>query len=254
MAHSYVTSFQAEIEAFRAFSRVFPGETVLLIDTYDTVEGAKKAALVGQEMLREGNKIRGVRLDSGDIAALSRDVRKILTEAGLAETMIFASGGLDEHEIASILENGGDVDAFGVGTKMGVSADAPYTDCAYKLVSYDGRPVLKLSEGKRSLVCDKQVFRIGESDTPLADVITLRTEAGRGEPMLQQVMRAGRRLGPEEPLSDIRERFRREFSGLDDCYKDIMSPALFPVALSPALEKLEALAVAAVRRRELGES
>jgi len=158
MAHSFITSFKKEIDAFRAFSKIFPQNTVLLIDTYDTIIGAHKAAIIGKELLYQGKKLKGVRLDSGDMAPLSKEVRQVFKEAGLNNVMIFASGGFDEYKIAKVLEQGAEIDAFGVGTKMGVSADAPYTDIAYKLVEYDGRPVLKLSMGKKTLVGQKQAF------------------------------------------------------------------------------------------------
>jgi len=254
MAHSYITSFSSELEAFRAFSRAFPENTVLLIDTYDTLEGACKAAVVGKEMLKRGNRMKGVRLDSGDIADLSKGVRQILKKAGLHDVLIFASGGLDEYGIADILDRGGDVDAFGVGTKMGVSADAPYTNSAYKLVAYNGRPVLKLSKGKKTLVCDKLVYRVFESGKMVADRIALRSEKGFGEPVLVQVMKNGERIRPDESLETVRERFLGEFSALDNCCKVLTDPPQYPVGLSPILERLQERAVTAVRKRELGES
>jgi len=164
MAHSFVTSFEREIDAFRTFAEMFPENTVLLIDTYDTIVGAHKAAIVGKEMLNGGKKLKGVRLDSGNMVSLSKEVRAVLKEAGLNNISIFASGGFDEYKIAQVIKEGAEIDAFGVGTKMGVSADAPYTDIAYKLVYYDGRPVLKLSTGKKTLVGEKQVFRIKEKN------------------------------------------------------------------------------------------
>ena len=155
MAHSYITSFPQEVDAFRAFARSFPDRSVLLIDTYDTVAAAHKAVQVAKELEAQGHRLRGVRLDSGDIAVLSREVRRIFREAGVEYIRIVASGGLDEFEIAELLEQGAEVDGFGVGTRMGVSADAPWFDIAYKLVKYDGRPVLKLSPGKASLPDEK---------------------------------------------------------------------------------------------------
>jgi nicotinate phosphoribosyltransferase len=255
MAHSYITSFQEEIEAFRAFARAFPENTVLLIDTYDTLEGARKAAVIGKEMVDRGGNLKGVRIDSGDIAGLSRGVRKILDDAGLPNVMIFASGGLDEYGIADIIDRGGDIDAFGVGTKMGVSADAPYTDSAYKLVAYHGRPVLKLSSGKATLVCDKQVYRIKDpaSGIILADIIALRGEPRKGEPMLEHVMTKGRRIRPQESLDRIRDRFGEELLRLHDCYKTLKDPPHFPVGLSPILANLQERAVSSVSERELGK-
>ena len=159
MAHSYILCFPEEIEAFRAFAATYPQHTVLLIDTYDTLTGARRAAVVGQEMARRGQRLLGVRLDSGDMTALSKDVRAILDAAGLPEVQIVASGGFDEYAMAQAIEDGACIDMFGVGTKMGVAADAPYYDMAYKLVQYAGRPVMKLSAGKATLVEAKQVWR-----------------------------------------------------------------------------------------------
>ena len=159
MAHSYVESFTDELEAFRAFAVSYPQHTVLLIDTYDTVHGARRAAVVGQEMAQRGQHLLGVRLDSGDMTALSKEVRVILDQAGLQDVQIVASGSFDEYRIDAAVRDGACIDAFGVGTKMGVAADMPYLDMAYKLVQYDGRPVMKLSTGKATLVDQKQVWR-----------------------------------------------------------------------------------------------
>ncbi|MEJ2165475.1 MAG: nicotinate phosphoribosyltransferase [Desulfobacterales bacterium] len=139
MAHSFITSFKEEIDAFRAFADVFGDNTVLLIDTYDTLSGAEKALQVAAEMAARGNKLKGVRLDSGDMTRLSKAVREMFKREGLDDVSIFASGGFDEFKIAGSVESGAEIDAFGVGTKMGTSADSPYTDMAYKLVQYDQR-------------------------------------------------------------------------------------------------------------------
>lgn len=254
MAHSFITSFDDEIEAFRAFAETFPKNTVLLIDTYDTVAGAHKAVTVGKEMRSRGEMLAGVRLDSGDMADLSRRVRQILRDAGLAEVSIFASGGFDEHKIARYVEEGCEIDAFGVGTKMGVSADAPYNDMAYKLVQYDGRPVLKLSTGKRTLVQDKQVFRVSNRDKLAKDFIALRDEDLPGESMLHMVMKNGKRLQSTEPLLDVRERFLEEFARLDDTCKAIENPAEYRVELGPALRELQGEVVEKTKKKQLDEN
>lgn len=239
MAHSFVTSFEDEIDAFRAFAETFPDSTVLLIDTYDTIAGAHKAAIVGREMKKRGASLRGVRLDSGDMAALSQQVRKILDESGLHEVKIFASGNFDEFKIADHIERSCAIDAFGVGTKMGVSADAPYCDMAYKLVEYEGRPVLKLSSGKKTLVSRKQVFRVMRDDRLAEDLIGLKDEDVAGEPMLRTVMTNGRRLRSPEPLDLIQGRFRLELAQLDDRFKVISAPDEYPVLLGKALRELQ---------------
>ncbi len=254
MAHSFVTSFEEEIDAFRAFAETFPESTVLLIDTYDTFTGAHKAVDVAKKMLSRGNKLRGVRLDSGDMATLSKEVRAIFNREGLEDTKIFASGGFDEFKITSALERGAEIDAFGIGTKMGVSADAPYLDIAYKLVQYAGRPVLKLSTGKRTLVGEKQVFRIRRGDSLSKDIIALRAEKLEGTPLLQMVIKDGRTKQPPEPLTAIRDRCQKEFETLDEGYKALDKPRSFPVELAPGLEELQRRVAHEVRGKELGES
>lgn len=257
MAHSFITSFEKEIEAFRAFARSFPENTVLLIDTYDTLTGAAKAAEVGKEMAQQGKRLKGVRLDSGDIAELSRRVRSILQQSGLERTIIFASGGFDEYKIQEVFEKGADIDSFGVGTKMGVSADAPYLDMAYKLVEYNGHPVLKLSPGKMTLPSKKQVFRFTAPRGMMEkDVIGLRDERlDGGQPLLEKVMEHGKILSSSPPLPRIQEIFLEEFSKLDDEYKEIKTKgSYFPVNLSSRLKKLQDEAIQEVRIKELGES
>ena len=190
-------------------------------------------------MKKRGTSLRGVRLDSGDMVVLSQQVRKILDEAGLQEVEIFASGNFDEFKIADHIERGCVINAFGVGTRMGVSADAPYCDMAYKLVEYKGRPVLKLSSGKKTLVCQKQVFRVTRDNHLVEDFIGLKDEKLAGEPMLQTVMRNGRRLHSPEPLDLIQERFRLELAQLGDRFKVISAPDEYPVLLGKALQELQ---------------
>jgi nicotinate phosphoribosyltransferase len=254
MAHSFITSFEEEADAFRAFAETFPENTVLLIDTYDTVSGAEKAVKVAKEMERQGKKLLGVRLDSGDMAALSQEVRAILDSGGLSEVRVLASGGFDEFKIAKALERGAKIDGFGIGTKMGVSADAPYTDIAYKLVQYDSRPVLKLSTGKKTLVGEKQVFRVRKGNRLSRDIIALRHEELEGEPLLESVMENGVRTHGSEPLAGIRDRFQREFETLDEACKALGNPVHFPVEWSPGLQALQKEVTHQVREKELGES
>ena len=254
MAHSFIISFKEEMDAFRAFAEAFGSETVLLIDTYDTVTGAEKAIEVAQEMRQDGRRLKGVRLDSGDMTQLSKQVRKLLDDAGFEDVKIFASGGFDEFKIADSLANDASIDAFGVGTKMGVSADGPYTDIAYKLVQYNGRPVLKLSSGKKTLVAEKQVFRVKNDHGLEGDTIGLRDETREGEILLKPVMRDGKRLRPPESLVDIRQRFENEFSQLGDKVKAIENPAQFAVGISPKLKKLQDKVIHKAIEKELGES
>ncbi|MCF8106124.1 MAG: nicotinate phosphoribosyltransferase [Desulfohalobiaceae bacterium] len=254
MAHSFVTSFPDELEAFRAFARAFPQSTVLLIDTYDTLSGAEKAVRIAREMEEQDLQLRGVRLDSGDMLQLSRQVRDLFNREGLDYVRIFASGGFDEYKIQEMVRQGGMIDAFGVGTKVGVSADAPYTDIAYKLVKYAGHPVLKLSSGKKTLVDEKQVFRTEDNGRPVKDTIALSWEDLDGEPLLKTVMESGKRILQPDSLEDIRERCQQELSRLDERFKALESPDAYPVELSSELVKLQAEVVHKVREKELGES
>jgi nicotinate phosphoribosyltransferase len=257
MAHSFITSFDREIDAFRAFAGAFPRHAVLLVDTYDILAGTAKAAEVGKEMAKRGQRLRGIRLDSGDIASLSKKVRSILRQAGLGQVPIFASGAFDEYKIQQVLSRGGEVDAFGVGTKMGVSADAPYLDMAYKMVKYAGRPVLKLSPGKATLVGEKQVFRLaGPGGRLKRDVIGLRDDVIRGsEPLLKKFMAKGEVIGRMPSLPQIQKRFLKEFAALDEKYKAIQGRApAFPVSLSPRLRRLQNKVKQSVVKQELGES
>ena len=157
MAHSFIEAFPSEIDAFRAYAEDHPERTTFLVDTYDTLQGVANAIEVVREMRLTGRL--GVRLDSGDLLELSRGARKLLDEAGLTQVRIFASGGLDELEVQELVREGAPLDAFGIGTQMGVSADAPFVDSVYKLVDIDGRPVLKLSAGKATAPGRKQVWR-----------------------------------------------------------------------------------------------
>ena len=242
MAHSFITTFPTETDAFRAYAESFPDRCVLLLDTYDTVQGAHNAVRVAKELESRGHRLRAVRLDSGDYADLGRKVRAILDEAGLQYVSILASGGLDEFAVQQLIDNGSPIDIFGIGTKVGVAADAPWSDMAYKLVCYDGRPVMKLSADKVSYPGAKQVFRIENPEGMLHhDVIGLQDEEVRGaEPMLEQVMSAGRAVGPTPSLDDMRLRLRRDLERLDDRSKKLTAPTAYPVEFSRRLTTLSA--------------
>jgi nicotinate phosphoribosyltransferase len=210
MAHSYVEAFASEIEAFRAFARDFPDTVILLVDTYDTHRGIANAIEVGRELEARGRKLVGIRLDSGDLAALSKEARALLDQAGMEEVRIVASGGLDEHSIAALSSAGAPIDSYGVGTKMGVVEDSPALDSVYKLVEFEGRPVAKLSTGKATLPGRKQVWR----GSGLDDRIGLRDQTHpEGEPLLEEVMREGRPTD-ERGLADARRRFDADLEAL----------------------------------------
>jgi nicotinate phosphoribosyltransferase len=213
MAHSYVQAHATEIEAFRAFVRTYP-EATLLVDTYDTLEGVRNVTRLARE-LGPAFRVRAVRLDSGDLLSLSREARRLLDEAGQSQVEIFASGGLDEHAIARLVEAEAPISGFGVGTAMGVSDDAPALDMAYKLVEYAGRGRIKLSQGKALLPGRKQVFRREQGGRAERDVIGRFDEALEGRPLLRPVMVAGRRLpAGRVSLADSRATARRELAML----------------------------------------
>ncbi len=237
MAHSYVEAHDSEVEAFRAFSALYP-ETILLVDTYDTLDGVRKVIDLMNETGDEV-QVRGIRLDSGDLAALARSSRTLLDEAGLTDVMIFASGGLDEHTIANLLDRGAPIDGFGVGTRMGTSADQPALDTAYKLSGYAGTPRMKLAPEKSNLPGRKQVVRQYEDGTAVRDVIATEDEQTNGAPLLERVMADGERTeaGAPRPLSAIRE---HAAARLDELPSRLRAPTANPedydVVLSDALE------------------
>lgn len=241
MAHSYISVFNSEIEAFSAFSHTFPDNSVFLIDTYDTVEGAKNAVIVAKNMKKNGNSLKGIRLDSGDMTDLSKKVRKIMDDAGLSDVKIFASSGFDEFKVADVIARGAEIDAFGVGTKVGVSADAPYLDIVYKIVRFNDRDVRKLSPGKITLAGKKQVFRkSGSNGRYVEDTVGMRDEIIDGsKPLLESVMENGKSLHPFPPLCAVQERFKENFSSLDEKYKSLYGNILYPVKFSRRLVELQ---------------
>lgn len=213
MAHSYVQAHDDELEAFRAFARLYP-DTVLLVDTYDTVEGVRKVVQLARE-LGPAFRVSAIRLDSGDLAALAIASRRILDEAGLERVQIVASSSLNEYEIARLLDAGAPIDGFGVGTEMGVSRDVPTVDIVYKLVEYAGRGRLKRSPGKEVLPGRKQVFRVEQDGVASHDVLAGHDETIAGRPLLEPVMKGGVRLpAGRVTLQEARDRAAREATAL----------------------------------------
>ncbi|WP_225094562.1 nicotinate phosphoribosyltransferase [Streptomyces sp. CoH27] len=237
MAHSYIEAFPNEEAAFRAFALSHPGPVTFLVDTYDTEEGVRTAARV-LTGLRRGPGC-AIRLDSGDLEALARRARALLDTAGLDDVRIVASGGLDEYAVDRLVRAGAPIDVYAVGTRVGVAADAPYLDAAYKLVEYAGRPVMKLSSAKVTAPGRKQVFR--RPGRP--DVIALADEEppDAARPLLRTVMRGGRRTGPPDRLRDARERFREDVAALPETARRIESPEPVAPVRSRALEHLTAM-------------
>ncbi|MDR7520725.1 MAG: nicotinate phosphoribosyltransferase [Armatimonadota bacterium] len=240
MAHSYIMSFSDELEAFRAFARDFPHNAVLLIDTYDTMQGVANAITVGREMAARGGRLRGVRIDSGDLVTQSRAVRAALDEAGFREVQVFLSGDLNEYKIADLLDRGAAADAFGVGTELGTSADAPSIGGVYKLVEDEKGYRIKLSTGKATLPGRKQVWRRFDPDgQPAGDLIALLDEPGPqgATPLLVPVMEGGRRVWAE-PLPKIRQRCTERLASLPEEYRSLEDGIAYHVALSPPLAAL----------------
>lgn len=244
MAHSFVMSYEKEIDAFRAFTKTFPNKSTLLIDTYDDLAGAEKAAVVAKELKQKGCTLGGVRLDSGDLAETSKKVRRLLDDKGLRHVTIFASGDLDEYKIAELLSKKAAIDAFGVGTKMGTSADYPYTDVIYKLsetmnAKGDFSPIMKLSQGKVTLPGRKQVFRFKDKQGNYTkDRIALADEKVDAEPLLVKVMDEGKMCVELPSLDEIRKAASENLAKLSSKYKKITGTSLYPVELSDALESL----------------
>ncbi|HZO81018.1 MAG TPA: nicotinate phosphoribosyltransferase [Candidatus Binataceae bacterium] len=251
MAHSYVMAHEQEREAFDSYVKVFPRLSTLLVDTYDTLRGVENAAAVALELRQAGAKLQGIRLDSGDLLQLSRRARRILDQRGLAEVPIFASGNLDEYRIAELVRGGAPIDAFGVGTAMVVSADAPALDVAYKLVEYRGEPRMKTSTEKVTLPGRKQVFRACNAtggfyadliglfeESPASAAREFRPSPATVQPLLERVFADGRRMAPRPTLSDSRERFLESFAHLEPRYKDLERPDIYPVRPSAALNAL----------------
>jgi nicotinate phosphoribosyltransferase len=250
MAHSYVEAFDREIDAFRAFTRSFPDRSILLVDTYDTLEGTRRAALAGRELAESGHRLAGIRLDSGDLGALAREARAILDQADLGDAVVFASGGLDEHDVAGLVGSGAPIDGFGIGSKLGTSADAPYLDMAYKLVEHAGRPTLKLSAAKGTLPGPKQVWRVSLGGSYAYDVVTLAGGPAPpgGEPLLELAMAGGRRLVADS-LEAARERCRAGREQLPEEHRRLEADD-YEVRIADDLEKLRNRTIAELHARQ----
>ncbi len=237
MAHSYIQAHEDEERAFRGFVDLYPG-TTLLVDTYDSLEGVTRVVHLART-LGPAFRVGAIRLDSGDLADLAVRSRVILDEAGLSSVRIFASGGLDEASVASLVDSGAPIDAFGVGTEMAVAGDAPSLDIVYKLVSYAGRDRIKRSPGKRVLPGRKQVFREEVDGVAVRDILASAGETQAGRPLLVPVMQQGRRLPvARNTLGAIRERAAIEIGRLPERLRSL-APAEppYPVEISATLQE-----------------
>lgn len=241
MAHSFIQAHDNESIAFERFAHSRPQNLTLLLDTYDTETAARAVVALAPRLAAEGIHVRAVRLDSGDLLALSKSVRAILNAGGLARVTIFASGGLDEDNIGAMLQAGAPIDGFGIGTSLTTSSDVAALDCAYKLQEYAGLPRRKRSSGKATWPGRKQVFRRYMADGRMAgDIVALEGDREDGEPLVELVMRDGRRVGDRPPLAEIRARAVRDIERLPAPLRALRPDACYPVEISDTLVRLAA--------------
>ncbi len=240
MAHSFVQAHDDEAQAFARFAESFPMNAMLLIDTYDTVEGARRVAEIAPRLAKRGIRIKGVRLDSGDLDALSRKVRRVLDDADLRDTVIFASGNLDEQRVQALVVARAPIMSFGVGTSLTTSSDAPYLDAVYKLQEYAGQARRKRSSGKATWPGRKQVFRrLDASGHCVGDTVALTSETFPGVPLLAELMRGGRRVAPSPPLGVARAHCAAQLATLPPELRRLDPPwPTYPVTISPAIKAL----------------
>jgi nicotinate phosphoribosyltransferase len=239
MAHSFVQAHADEATSFEHFADAQPDNVVLLIDTYDAEAAAEKVVALAPRLQHKGIRIKGVRLDSGDLADLARKVRRILDAGGLVDVRILASGNLDEEAVRTLVEVGAPIDDFAIGTRLDTSVDAPYLDCAYKLEEYAGQARRKRSTGKATWPGRKQVYRqLGPGGRMVGDVLTLEDDPQQGRTLLQLVMRAGQRLKPSPPLSAVRQYAADELARLPEHLRRLEIEPAYPVSIAPALLEL----------------
>jgi nicotinate phosphoribosyltransferase len=278
MAHSFVTSFDHEIDSYRAYAGAFPKKCFLLIDTYDSIEGAKKAVIVGKELESRGEKLQGVRLDSGDLCELSKQVRRILDNAGLDYVKIVASGDLNEWKIDELMKKSAKIDIFGVGTELITGRPTPALDGIYKLsdVVEHGMhiPKMKLSEEtvKATLPGKKRVWRFFDDGKFMKDVISLDDETIEFENpvkypkvqnftdfqnarlLLEQVVKNGKTVCGRPLLDEIRHAAAGNFSNLPDKYKKLDGSPVYPVEFSKGLTDLRKRIIERIRKEEINEA
>jgi nicotinate phosphoribosyltransferase len=246
MAHSFIEAFDDETAAFETFARARPDNVVLLLDTYDSEAAARKVVALAPRLKSAGIAIRGVRLDSGDLIALSKSVRDILDGGGLNDTTIFVSGGLDENSLLGFARAGAPIDGIGIGTSLTTSSDAPSADCVYKLQEYAGLPRRKRSENKATWPGRKQVWRrYDASGRMVGDMLSLEGHDQAGEPLISLVMKNGKRVAPAPSLDDIRRTAKHDLERLPEDLARLDPGATYPVEVADDLVKL----AAAVDRR-----
>ncbi|WP_020161198.1 nicotinate phosphoribosyltransferase [Methylobacter marinus] len=239
MAHSFVQTYSNESQAFIDFAKANPDNVVLLIDTYDTEAAARKVVDLAETLRALGIKIKGVRIDSGDLADHAREVRSILDQGGLQQATIFASSSIDEYKLDALMTQQAPIDGFGIGTHLDTSADAPYLDCAYKLQEYAGIARRKRSEGKATWPGRKQVYRNYDDDGCMSgDTVTLENAPCTGQPLLQRVMQGGRTAMPQPSLTESRQYTKNQLSRLPETLRQLGDTPGYPVTISAELQAL----------------
>jgi len=238
MAHSFIEAHDDELEAFEHFARAQPNNVILLIDTYDTELAASKVITLAQRLRQEGIHVKGVRIDSGDLAAHARKVRGILDSGGLQHVRILASGNLDEMSIQAMVTSGVPIDDYAIGTRLATSVDAPYLDCVYKLQEYANRPRRKRSEGKSTWPGRKQVYRRYDREGRMdGDLLTLDGDPQEGEALLKPYIMAGQRIMPSPSLATVRHYTASQLSRLPRHLQQLQDTPSYPVTIAPALEQ-----------------
>ena len=264
MAHSWVMSFETELDSFRAYADIYPNSCVLLVDTYDTLKsGVPNAIIVGKELAAKGKELQGIRLDSGDIAALSRKAREMLDKAGLKNTKILASNDLDEYTIEMIKQNKGEVDLWGVGTKLATCYDQPALGGIYKLVEIEKEPKIKIADDieKTTIPSKKQVYRLyNDNGFMIGDIIELfikrsfkddiaydpsntqnsyeLLKPAKVEPLLKFKMKKGTLMKQKKNWLDARKKMETDISHLADSSKKLTNPQEYKVGISRSLHEL----------------
>jgi len=251
MSHSFIMAHESEGGAFEDFARSFPKLSTMLVDTYDSIRGVHNVVQLADRLSKDGIEILGIRLDSGDLLDLSRNARRILDKARLNKVSIFASGNLDEYKVADLLKADAPIDAFGIGTALTVSDDAPSADFTYKLSEYAGRGRLKTSAGKVTMPGRKQVFRVVDAslhccgdfvglidESPVALSREIKPTPAQIVPMLEVVFENGGRIMPRPTLDQSRERFFQNFSLLDSKRLALRNPEPYPVKPTAALNAM----------------
>ncbi len=236
MAHSFILAHETEEEAFAAFAKAYPDDAILLVDTFDTIEGVAHAI---ETIKKLGMKhFKGIRLDSGDVKRLAKRAREMLDEAGFEDAMILVSGGVDEYMVDELLRSGAPIDAWGIGTKLVVSDDLPFLDCAYKLVELDGQPKMKFSPAKVTLPHKKQIYRTYKDGLIHSDEITLFDERRDATPLLHHYMHEGKVIRELPTLEQIRKKAKENFEKLPHSLRDIHTFATIEPRLSPKIQEV----------------